>query len=282
MDPQQRLLLEVAWEALEHAALPPDRLAGSATGVFMGACAQDFGLVQYQDPMQLDAYTSLGASHSIIANRLSYCLNVHGPSITIDTACSSSLVVVHLAGQSLRNRECDLALAGGVNLILVPDGMIALSRARMLAPDGRCKTFDAGADGYGRGEGCGVVVLKRLSDARASGDVVLAIVTASAVNQDGASSGFTVPNGEAQQDLIRQALTQAGRSPDDLDYVEAHGTGTSLGDPIELNALAAIAGRERTRPLWVGSVKTNLGHLEAAAGIAGVIKTTLALHHGAI
>lgn len=284
MDPQQRLVLETAWEALESAGLANERLRGSSTGVFAGVSTNDYAslLQKAADPARIDAYFGTGNALNAVAGRLAYACGLRGPTMVTDTACSSSLVALHQACHSLRAGECAQALAVGVNLVLAPEPTIALSRARMLAPDGRCKTFDADADGYGRGEGCGVVVLKRLSDARAAGDTVLAVITGSAVNQDGASSGFTVPSGDAQQALIHQALAQAGRSPDDLDYVEAHGTGTPLGDPIELNALAAVAGRERTRALWVGSVKTNLGHLEAAAGIAGVIKTTLALHHAAI
>ncbi len=284
MDPQQRLLLETAWEALESAGVANAHLRGSATGVFVGVSTNDYAqlLLKSGDATRLDAYFGTGNALNAIAGRLAYVFGLRGPTLITDTACSSSLVALHQACQSLRAGECTQALAAGVNLILTPEPSIALSRARMLAPDGRCKTFDAAADGYVRGEGCGVVMLKRLSDARAAGDTILAVISGSAVNQDGASSGFTVPNATAQQELIRRALAQAGRSPDDLDYVEAHGTGTPLGDPIELNALSAVVGPRRERPLLVGSVKTNLGHLEAAAGIAGVIKTTLALHHGAI
>ncbi|MBI5768908.1 MAG: thioester reductase domain-containing protein [Verrucomicrobia bacterium] len=283
-DPQQRLLLESAWEALESAGLANERLRGSATGVFVGVSTNDYAqlLLRAGDPTRIDAYFGTGNALNAIAGRLAYTLGLRGPALVTDTACSSSLVALHQACASLRAGECSAAIAAGVNLLLAPEPTIALSRARMLAPDGRCKTFAASADGYGRGEGCGVVVLRRLRDARAAGEPILAIIAGSAVNQDGATSGFTVPSGDAQRQLIATALARAGRTPDELDYVEAHGTGTPLGDPIELNALAAVAGRERARPLLVGSVKTNLGHLEAAAGIAGLIKTTLALHHRAI
>ncbi|BCL17956.1 type I polyketide synthase [Micromonospora sagamiensis] len=282
LDPQQRLLLEVAWAALEDAGQVPTRLAGSRTGVFVGIGTDDYSLLlRSADPASMDAYTGTGNAFSVAAGRLSYLLGLQGPSMAVDTACSSSLVAVHLACRSLRSGESDLALAAGVHLVLTPEGTIYLSRTRALSPDGRCKTFDASADGYGRGEGCGVVVLKRLSDARRDGDRVLAVIRGSAVNHDGPSSGLTVPNGLAQQELIRTALADAGVAPADVDYVEAHGTGTSLGDPIEVDALAAGLGKDRPadRPLLVGSVKTNIGHLEAAAGIAGLIKVVLALRH---
>ncbi|MFG1954464.1 type I polyketide synthase, partial [Micromonospora sp. NPDC048830] len=285
LDPQQRLLLEVAWEALEDAGQVPGRLAGSRTGVFVGIGTDDYSLMlRSADPASMDAYTGTGNAFSVAAGRLSYLLGLQGPSMAVDTACSSSLVAVHLACRSLRSGESDLALAGGVHLMLTPQGSIYLSRTRALSPDGRCKTFDASADGYGRGEGCGVVVLKRLSDARRDGDRVLAVVRGSAVNHDGPSSGLTVPNGLAQQELIRSALADAGVEPGEVDYVEAHGTGTPLGDPIEVDALAGALGRGRAagRPLLLGSVKTNIGHLEAAAGVAGLIKTVLALRHGQV
>ena len=283
MDPQQRLLLEVAWEALEHAGLPPEQLSGSATGVFVGVCGSDYARFQFGDLTHIDAYSGLGSAHSIIANRLSYLLNLQGPSLAIDTACSSSLVAVHLACQSLRAGECNLALAGGVNLILTPEVTVMFSRARMMAADGRCKTFDARADGYVRGEGCGVVVLKRLSDAVRDGDPILALIRGSAVNQDGRSNGLTAPNLMAQQAVLRQALANAGLEPA-ISYIEAHGTGTALGDPIEVEALAAVYGQPRPdgAPCLLGSVKTNIGHLEGAAGIAGLIKVVLSLQHGAV
>lgn len=281
MDPQQRLLLEVAWEALENAGQPPDRLEGSRTGVFVGMCGSDYAYLQLKtdDGALLDAHFSSGIAHSIASGRLSYLLGLQGPSLTIDTACSSSLVAVHLACQSLRNNECRMALAGGVNLILAPDIYIALSHSRMLAPDGRCKTFDAAADGFARGEGCGVVVLKLLRDAVADGDRVLAVIRGTAVNQDGPSSGLTAPNGPAQEAVIRAALANAGLAPAQVGYIEAHGTGTQLGDPLEVRALGAVFGAQRDpgKPLLLGSVKTNIGHLEAAAGVTGLLKVVLAL-----
>ncbi len=280
MDPQQRLLLEVSWEALEHAGLAPDKLVGSQTGVFVGIMNLDYFQLA-TDPNLVDAHTATGSAFSVTSGRLSYTLGLQGPSMAIDTACSSSLVSVHLACQSLRTRDCNLALAAGVNLILTPVVTINECRARMLASDGRCKTFDAAADGFARGEGCGVVVLKRLSDAMADGDNILALIRGSAVNQDGRSGGLTVPNGPAQQAVIRAALVSAGVEPGQVSYVEAHGTGTSLGDPIELRALGAVLGQGRSpaQKLIVGSVKTNMGHLEAAAGVAGLIKVVLALQH---
>ena len=281
MDPQQRLLLEVTWEALEHAGLAHERLVGSRTGVYVGITTNDYAQVLKQaDITQLGAYYATGNTLNAAAGRISYSLELQGPSMAVDTACSSSLVAVHLACQSLRTGECNLALAAGVNLILLPDGSIAASKARMMAADGRCKTFDAEADGYVRSEGCGVVVLKRLADALADHDRILALIRGSAVNQDGHSSGFTVPNGPAQQAVIQQALALAGIEPEQVSYIEAHGTGTALGDPIEFGALEAVFGHNRTpeQPLFLGSVKTNLGHLEAAAGIAGLIKVILSLH----
>jgi acyl transferase domain-containing protein len=284
MDPQQRLLLEVAWEALERAGQPPHRLAGSQTGVFIGISSDDYRDLHSGGAAEIDAYTGTGAAYSIAAGRLSYLLGLHGPCFPVDTACSSALVAVHLACQSLRAGECDLALAGGVNLILSPERMVYFSKLRAMAPDGRCKTFDARADGYVRGEGCGIVVLKRLSEAQRDGDPIWAVVRGSAVNHDGHSNGLTAPNGLAQAAVIRAALEQAGVAPAAIGYVEAHGTGTSLGDPIEVQALATVLGdgRPAGQPLLVGSVKTNLGHLEAAAGIAGLIKTVLALQHQTI
>ena len=284
LDPQQRLLLELSWEALEHAAIPAEQLRGSATGVFVGISNSDYGRLLFKSPERIDAYASSGCAPSMAAGRLSYVLGLNGPAIAVDTACSSSLVAIHLAVHSLRRRECQMALAAGVNLILTPDVHINFSKARMLSPDGRCKTFDAAADGYVRSEGCGVVALKLLRDAEAGGDRILAVIRGTALNQDGRSSGLTAPNGPAQQAVIRAALENAGLGPHDIGYVEAHGTGTSLGDPIEIGALAAelCAGRDPAQPLLVGSVKTNLGHTEAAAGIAGVIKTVLGLLHAQV
>ena len=285
MDPQQRLLLEVTWEALEHAGCAPDSLMGTEAGVFVGISTNDYAqlLLKASAETGVDTYFGTGNAFNASAGRLSYVLGVQGPSMAVDTACSSSLVAVHLACQSLRSRECGLALAAGVNLILTPEVTVNFCRARMLAADGKCRTFDAAADGYTRGEGCGVLVLKRLSDALAAGDRILALIRGSAVNQDGRSAGLTAPNELAQQAVIHNALAAARLSPADISYVEAHGTGTSLGDPIEMHALAAaFAGRGADRPLVVGSVKTNIGHLEAAAGVAGIIKVALALQHRVI
>jgi len=284
IDPQQRLLLEVAWEALENAGQAPDQLAGSQTGVFIGISSSDYSRLQFEDCDRIDAYTGTGNALSIAANRLSYVLDLRGPSLAVDTACSSSLVAVHLAGQSLQNKECNLALAGGVNLILSPELTITFSQARMMATDGRCKTFSADADGYVRGEGCGVVLLKRLSDALRDGDNILAVIKGSAINQDGRSNGITAPNGPSQQAVIRQALENAGVAPAQISYVETHGTGTSLGDPIEVDSLKAVLMSDRSpnEPCVLGSVKTNIGHLEAAAGIASLIKVVLSLQHGEI
>lgn len=282
LDPQQRILLEVSWEALERAGLATATLRHSKTGVFVGISTCDYGALQVaaNDTQLLNAYYSTGNNLCMAAGRISYSLGLTGPSIAIDTACSSSLVSVHLACQSLRTRECDAALAGGVGLILRPDLFIGFSQARMLSPDGRCKAFDSTANGYGRGEGCGVVVLERLSDAIARGHTITAVIRGSAINQDGPSAGFTVPNGPSQQAVIRAALEQADIPAYDVGYVEAHGTGTALGDPIEIGALGTVF-REKGpgQPLLVGSIKTNLGHLEAAAGIAGLIKAALCVAH---
>ncbi len=284
MDPQQRLLLEVAWEALEDAGLPAEHLRGSKTGVFVGLCANDYARMLYADAERIDAHTGAGAAASIVANRLSYLLDLQGPSIAVDTACSSSLVAVHLACQSLRADECRLAVAAGVNLILSPGMSITFSKARMLSADGRCKTFDSRADGFGRGEGCGAIVLKRLSDATADGDDIRAVIRGSALNQVGRSNGMTAPNGLAQQAVLRQALEAAGLQASEVSYIEAHGTGTSLGDPIEVESLAEVYGQPRSagETCFLGSVKTNIGHLEGAAGIAGLIKVVLSLQHGLI
>ncbi|MCX4903187.1 beta-ketoacyl synthase N-terminal-like domain-containing protein [Streptomyces sp. NBC_00878] len=280
MDPQHRMLLEVTREALDHAALTAPALAGTRTGVFVGISGNEYAHLTTADLAAVDAWTATGASMSIAAGRLSYALDLRGPSLSVDTACSSSLVAVHHAVRSLVTGESDTALAAGVNLLLTPAVTLGFQRAGALAPDGRCKAFDAAADGIVRGEGCGVVVLKRLPDAERDGDRVLAVIRATAVNSDGRSNGLTAPNSEAQRALLAEAHT----APTTVDYVEAHGTGTALGDPIEASALGAVLGRDRAldQPLLIGSAKTNLGHLEAAAGIAGLIKTVLALHHGEI
>ncbi len=285
MDPQQRLLLEVGWEALEDAAIVPASLAGSRTGVFVGLCNSDYAQRTLQrNPERIDAYFAIGASHAVAAGRISYFLGLRGPSVAIDTACSSSLVAVHQACQSLRTGESDLVLAGGANLLFMPEATMALSRAQMMAPDGRCKAFSAAANGFVRSEGCGIVVLKRLEDALEDCDRVMAVIRGTAVNQDGRSSGITAPNGPSQEDVIRAALADAGLSAEAVSYVEAHGTGTSLGDLIELRALEAALGKGRSADarLPVGSVKTNFGHTESAAGVAGLIKLALSLQHRAI
>ncbi|MDT5008395.1 MAG: hypothetical protein QOH57_12, partial [Mycobacterium sp.] len=283
MDPQHRLLLETAWRAVEHSGIAPMSLAGTRTGVFVGLSTHDYlGLISNElGPEEIEAYLAIGTAAAAGAGRISYRLGLQGPAVTVDTACSSSLVAIHQACQALRFGECDAALAGGANVLLSPATMITFSQSRMLAPDGRCKTFDASADGYVRGEGCGVIVVKRLEDAIRDGDRVRAVIRGSAVNQDGASGGLTVPNGVAQQRVIAEALQCAGLAAGDVGYLEAHGTGTSLGDPIEVQAAAAVLGngRDDSRPLLIGSVKTNIGHLEAAAGIAGLIKVILSLEH---
>ncbi|MCI4674257.1 type I polyketide synthase [Candidatus Mycolicibacterium alkanivorans] len=283
IDPQQRLVLEVTVEALEHAGIPAESLQRSRTGVFVGACVSEYGYLASRDLSRIEAWTGTGGSLSIIANRLSYFLDLRGPSLTIDTACSSSLVAVHLACQSLRTGQSELAIAGGVNLLLSPVVTRSFDQAAAMSPTGACHAFDAAADGFVRGEGCGVAVLKRLSDALRDGDRVLAVVRGSAVNQDGRSNGLMAPSPAAQAAVLRAACADAGVEPTQVDYVEAHGTGTLLGDPIEARALGAVYGRGRQpEPLLVGAAKTNLGHLEAAAGIAGLIKTTLAVQRGEI
>ncbi|HET7505624.1 MAG TPA: beta-ketoacyl synthase N-terminal-like domain-containing protein [Kofleriaceae bacterium] len=280
MDPQQRLVLEVAWEALENAGQA--QLAGSRSGVFVGAVSNDYGIEKFSHPLDLSAYAATGTAHSVISGRLAFTLDLRGPAVSIDTACSSSLVAVHLACQSLRAGDCDLAVAGGVNAILSPLPTIAFSQFGMMSPDGRCRTFDAGANGFVRGEGCGMVVLKRLSDAVAAGDDVLAVIRGSAINQDGRGTGLTAPNVLSQRALIRRALELSSVDPHQVSYVEAHGTGTPIGDPIEVEALSDVYRAERGAPWHLGSVKTNFGHLEAAAGIAGLIKVVLGLRHHAI
>jgi acyl transferase domain-containing protein len=285
MDPQQRLVLEVGWEALEDAGIAADRLAGSQTGIFIGVTSSDFGhILAGAGAESLGAHVASGSSLAVAAGRLSHVLGLNGPSMVLDTTCSSSLVAIATACDSLRAHRCGMALAGGVNVILSLEVSAILSQAGIMAPDGRCKAFDASADGFVRAEGCGIAVLKRLSDAQADGDRILAVIRGTAVNHDGRSGALTAPNGPAQRELIRQALEDAGLRPADIQYVEAHGTGTSLGDPIEMQALVAALGegRPRDEPLLVGSVKTNLGHLESAAGVAGLFKTVLAIQHAEI
>ncbi|MFE6823550.1 beta-ketoacyl synthase N-terminal-like domain-containing protein [Streptomyces sp. NPDC057690] len=284
MDPQQRMLLEVVHETLDHAAVPAAALAGTATGVFVGVCATEYGQLTGARAAAVDPWAPAGAALGVTAGRLAYVLDTRGPSMAVDTACSSSLVAVHHACVSLRTGESDLAIAAGVNLLLSPVVGVAFARAGALAPDGRCKPFSTAADGIGRGEGCAAVLLKRLSDAERDGDRVLAVVRATAVNSDGRSNGLLAPNPAAQQALLSTAYARAGLAPAQIDYVEAHGTGTPLGDPIEAGALGTVLGpgRDPDQPLLLGSVKGNLGHLESAAGIAGLVKTVLALHHDRI
>ena len=281
MDPQQRILLEVAWEALEHAGVAPDSLNGSRTAAIMGVSAWDYTILNLERNAEIDAYMSTGNPHSAAVGRISYLLGLRGPAVAVDTACSSSLVAIHLACQNLRLRESDVALAGGVHLSLSPFTSIALSKWSALSPTGRCKTFDALADGFVRGEGCGVVVLKRLADAVRDGDRVLGVVRGSAINQDGRSNGMTAPNAAAQRDVITTALRMADATADSVNYVETHGTGTILGDPIEFEALAATYGGGEGR-CALGSVKTNIGHLEASAGVTGFIKAILSVNRNYI
>ena len=282
MDPQQRILLELTWEGLERAAIDPRSLMNTQTGIYLGLTNSDYGRQLTEDSRKIDGYTGVGAAVSIAAGRLAYFLGTHGPAVVIDTACSSSLVAVHQAVQSLRRRETDLSIVGAANLILSPEMNVSFSRTRMLSRDGRCRTFDASADGYVRSEGCCVVVLKRLSDAVRDGDRVLAKIHGTAVNQDGRSAGITAPNGPAQEAVMRAALADAVLAPDAVSYVEAHGTGTPLGDPMEVQAIGAVygSGRSATSPLRLGSVKTNLGHTEAAAGLTGMIKVVLMMQPG--
>ncbi|MDG1969963.1 MAG: SDR family NAD(P)-dependent oxidoreductase [Paracoccaceae bacterium] len=284
LDPQQRLVMEISWETLEHAGIAPSALKGGKTGVFVGQYWDDYSAqrIYSADNREIDRYAQLSALRGLTAGRINHILDSHGPAIQLDTACSSSSLAVHLACQSLRSGESDLALAGGVSLVLAPEHLIGICQMTALSPDGRCKTFDTSADGFGQGEGCGMVALKRLSDARADGDEVLAVVQGSTANHDGQARTVTTPSGPAQRAMIEEALEDAGLAPHQVDYVETHGTGTPLGDPIEVSAIARVLCEDRTKPLYLGSVKTNVGHLDSAAGIVGLMKVVLSLQNRTI
>ncbi|MEO2032348.1 MAG: beta-ketoacyl synthase N-terminal-like domain-containing protein, partial [Planctomycetaceae bacterium] len=279
IDPQQRLTLECTWEALEDAGADPGQLATKKIGVFIGISTDEYLHLQACDPQSINAYTNTGGRMCIAANRISYVLDLKGPSETVETACSSSLVAVHRACQSLHTGESETALAGGVNVILSLEAYVGYCQATMLSPTGRCWSFDSRADGYVRGEGCGIVVLKRLSQAEADGDRIYAVLLATGTNQDGRTLGLSRPSADAQSALLREVYGKAGVMPANVHYVEAHGTGTPAGDPIECEALGRVLGQQRAQALQIGSVKTNIGHLHAAAGIAGLIKTALSIQH---